>query len=80
MLSVKGSYRVHSIYNGKNSSYVTLKDKSDGSLVKLAFKNPLPKQVVDDALISIDGTLKSDVYNGNVTLNYEGNVTAVSEK
>jgi len=80
MLTVKGNYRVQSIYNGKDRAYVTLKDRADASVTKFAFPLPLNKAVVDDALLSLDGTVKSQLFGNNVSLNFEGNISAVAEK
>jgi hypothetical protein len=80
MISVKGRYRVQQIYVGQNAAYLTLKDKADGSITKFGIELPLPKGVVDDGLIDLDGPLVSNVYQNNVGLTYSGVVVAVPEK
>jgi hypothetical protein len=79
-LSVKGTYRVQSVYMAEKAAYVTLKDKGDQSVLKVSFALPLPKAIVDDALVGLDGGISSRLFGNNVSLSYQGNVTAVSEK
>lgn len=80
MISIKGRFRVQSIYVGENAAYLSLKDKSNGELTKIGIDLPLPKAVVDDGLIELDGPLSSRVYQNNVGLSYTGVITAVPEK
>jgi hypothetical protein len=80
MISIKGRFRVQSVYVGDSAAYLSLKDKSDGSLTKIGVDLPLPKAVVDDGLIELDGPLVSRLYQNNVSLSYTGVITAVPEK
>jgi hypothetical protein len=80
MISIKGRFRVQSVYVGDTAAYLSLKDKSDGALTKIGIDLPLPKAVVDDGLIDLDGPLASRVYQNNVSLTYTGVVVAVPEK
>ena len=79
MIVIKGTYRVLSIYNAEKAAYVVLKDKEDGSQVKIGFDLPLPAGFVDDALVSVDGKLAPRIFSNNVSLTYSGAVKAVSE-
>jgi hypothetical protein len=80
MLKIEGRYRIQSIYQGENAFYVNLKDKSDGSLVKMSFPLTDKKSLVDDGLIDLKGEVKTGLYQNNVTLAYEGTVNSVPEK
>jgi hypothetical protein len=80
MISIKGRFRVQSVYVGENAAYLSLKDKSDGALTKISVDLPLPKAVVDDGLIELDGPLASRLFQNNVSLTYTGVITAVPEK
>lgn len=80
MISIKGRFRVQSIYVGESAAYLSLKDKSDGALTKIGIDLPLPKAVVDDGLIDLDGPLTSRIFQNNVSLTYTGVITAAPEK
>lgn len=79
MLNIKGTFRVQSIYQNEKAAYLTLKDKDDNGIVKVAVDLPLPAGVIDDALISLDGKLVSRLFGNNVSLKYAGVVKPVSE-
>lgn len=77
-LKIQGSFRVQSIYKGDKVAYITLKDKSDGSIVKVGVPMPLHKDVIDDGLVKLDGDLSSRLFGNNVSLNYNGVITATA--
>lgn len=74
-IKISGSFRVQSIYAGEKVAYLTLMDKSDGSVVKVGASLPLPKDVTFDALVKLDGELKPRMFGNNVSLNYNGVIT-----
>lgn len=79
MINITGSYRVQSIYMAEKAAYLTIKDKADGAICKVAFDLPLPKPLVDDALVKLEGVLLSRVYNNNVGLTFSGNVISLEK-
>ena len=79
MISISGSFRIQSIYTGDKVAYLTIKDKSDGSICKVAHPLPLPKPIVDDALVKLDGVLHSRLFSNNVGLTFEGTVTSLEK-
>ena len=78
-ISITGAFRVQSIYLAEKAAYLTLKDKADGGMVKIAFDLPLAKPLVDDALVKLEGTLASRIYNNAVGLTFSGNVTSLEK-
>lgn len=80
MIAIKGKFRVQSIYKGEDRSYITLKDKADGSILKVAMENPINKNVVDDGLIDLDGQLVPNMFGNNLSVTYSGPVAVASEK
>lgn len=79
MISVSGVYRVVSLYPSEKVVYATLKDKQQGSMVKIAVPNPAPPALVDDGLISLEGTLDTRIYQNNVTLSFRGLVKSADD-
>ena len=78
-INIVGAYRIQSIYQAEKAAYLTLKDKGDGSIVKIAFDLPLAKPIVDDALVKLDGVLLPRIYNNNVGLTFQGTVTSLEK-
>lgn len=78
-ISITGAYRIQSVYMAAKAAYVTVKDKADGGICKIAFELPLNKHVVDDALVKLEGVLTSRVYNNAVGLTFSGNVTSLEK-
>lgn len=81
MLSVKGTYRVLDIYQGKGVVYTTLKSKADGSKVKVGIPDALidPQVFKDDALIVLEGALLTSVFNNQTSLTFGGKITPGKE-
>jgi len=80
MIAIKGKFRVQSIYKGDDRSYITLKDKSTGHVLKVAMDNPINKNVVDDGLVELDGELVPSMFGNNLSVNYAGPVSVGAEK
>lgn len=80
MLKMQGNYRVQSLYQAEKACYLTLKDKDDGGIVKVAVGLPLPAGVVDDALLAFDGKLSSRMYGNQVSLTFVGSIKSAESK
>ncbi len=82
MLKLTGRFRVQSIFPAKDGtrSYITLKDKETGAQLKVTSERPLGKGVLDDALVSYDGTLTPRVFGVNLQLTLDGDLSPVAEK
>ena len=78
-INISGSFRIQNIYMAENAAYLTVKDKADAGVCKIAHPLPLPKPIVDDALVKLEGVLHARVYNNNVGLTFEGNVTSLEK-
>ena len=78
-INISGSFRIQSIYVGDKVAYLTIKDKADGGICKVAHPLPLPKPVVDYALVKLDGVLHSRLFTNNVGLTFEGSITALEK-
>jgi hypothetical protein len=78
-INISGSFRIQNIYTGDKVAYVTIKDKADGGVCKIAHPLPLPKSIVDDALVKLDGVLHSRLFSNNVGLTFEGSVTSLEK-
>jgi hypothetical protein len=79
MIKISGAYRIQSVYMAEKAAYLTIKDKADGSICKVAFELPLVKAIVDDALVQLDGVLLSRVYSNNVGLTFSGDVKSLEK-
>jgi hypothetical protein len=78
-INITGSFRIQSIYTGDKVAYLTIKDKADGGICKVAHPLPLPKAVVDDGLVKLEGVLHSRLFSNNVGLTFDGIVTALEK-
>lgn len=79
-LTLNGVFRVQSVYMAEKAAYITLKDKADGSLLKVAHSLPLPKHISDDVLVKLDGAVSSRLFGNNVSLTFNGTSAPAPEK
>lgn len=79
-INISGAYRIQEIYMAEKAAYITAKDKASGDIVKFSHALPLPKTIVDDGLVKLEGAIKTRIYQGKVSLEFDGIASAVSEK